>query len=121
MINRKRVQDLVTINDALKAYHAKTGAYPKADGLAGANERGVGWIPGLSPDFIAEIPRDPLHAAGTQYVYVSNGADYKLLAAGASLVGSGNVEVLGIKIDQTRNPTQQSASFGFWTPGFAST
>ena len=119
MINRKRVQDLVTINDAVKAYHAKHGAYPKADGLAGASERGAAWIPGLSPDFIAEIPRDPLHSGATQYVYVSDGANYKLLAQGASLQGSANVEVLGIKIDQTRNPTPQNAAFGFWTPDFA--
>ncbi len=119
LINRKRVQDLVTINDALKAYHAKNGAYPKADGLAGANERGAEWIPGLSPDFLAQIPRDPLHSAGTQYVFASDGANYKLLAQGASLVGSGNVEVLGIKIDQTRNPTPPNAAFGFWTAPFA--
>jgi len=119
MVNRKRVQDLVTINDALKAYHAKNGGYPKADGLAGANERGAAWIPGLSPEFLAAIPRDPVHDAGTQYVYVSDGANYKLLAQGASLVGSGNVEVLGVKIDQTRNPTLQNAAFGFWTTPFA--
>jgi hypothetical protein len=119
LVNRKRVQDLVTINDALTGYYAKHGAYPKADGLAGANERGAAWIPGLSPEFLASIPRDPLHGAGTQYVYVSDGANYKLLAQGASLVGGGNVEVLGIKIDPTRNPTQQNASFGFWTPPFA--
>lgn len=119
LVNRKRVQDLVTINDALTSYYAKHGAYPKADGLAGANERGAAWIPGLSPEFLASIPRDPLHGAGTQYVYVSDGANYKLLAQGASLVGGGNVEVLGIKIDPTRNPTQQNASFGFWTPPFA--
>jgi hypothetical protein len=119
MINRKRVQDLVTINDAVKAYYAKNGAYPKAEGLAGANERGAAWIPGLSPDFLPSLPRDPLHNGATQYVYVSDGANYKLLAQGASLVGSGNVEVLGIKIDQTRNPTQQNASYGFWTPAFA--
>lgn len=113
------MQDLVTINDALTAYYAKNGAYPKAEGLAGASERGAAWIPGLSPDFLASIPRDPLHGSGPQYVYASDGANYKLLAHGASLVGSGNVEVLGIKIDRTRNPTQQNASFGFWTLPFA--
>jgi len=119
VINRKRIQDLVTINDALKAHHAKTGAFPRADGLAGANERGAGWIPGLTPTFLPELPLDPMHGPTTQYVYVSDGANYKLVAQGASLVGSMNVEVLGIKIDPTRNPTQQSASFGFWTPPFA--
>ncbi len=119
MINRKRVQDLVTINDALMAYYAKNGSYPKAEGLAGANERGAAWIPGLSPGFLAQLPLDPLHGAGTQYVYAAEGSNYKLLAQGVSLVGSGNVEVLGIKIDQTRNPTPQNAAFGFWTPAFA--
>lgn len=119
MVNRKRVQDLVTINDALKAYHARNGAYPKAEGLAGANERGADWIPGLAPDFLPEIPRDPMHGPGTQYVYVSDGANYKLLAQGVSLVGSSNVEVLGIRIDYTRKPTAQNAAFGFWTPPFA--
>lgn len=118
-LNRKRIQDLVTINDALKAYRARNNAFPKADGLAGANERGRGWIPGLSPDFLPELPLDPMQGGSTQYVYVSDGANYKLLAQGVSLVGSMNVEVLGIKIDQTRNPTQQNAAFGFWTPQFA--
>ena len=119
LINRKRVQDLVTINDALTAYYAKNGNYPKAEGLAGANERGAAWIPGLSPEFLKQLPRDPLHGAGTQYVYAAEGSNYKLLAQGVSLVGSGNVEVLGIKIDRTRNPTPQNAAFGFWTPAFA--
>lgn len=120
MVNRKRIQDLVTVNDALKAYHAKNGSYPKADGLVGFNERGPAWIPGLTPDFLRELPRDPLQGPTTQYVYVSDGANYKLLAQGASLVGSTNVEVLGVRIDQTRNPTPQNASYGFWTPDFAS-
>lgn len=119
LLNRKRVQDLVTINDALRNYYAKNGAYPKAEGLAGANERGAAWIPGLSPEFLASLPRDPQHNGATQYVYASDGANYKLIAQGASLVGSGNVEVLGIKIDPTRNPTPQNAAFGFWTPPFA--
>ena len=119
VVNRKRVQDLVTINDALKAFQAKHGAFPQAAALAGLNERGANWIPGLAPDFLKEIPRDPQHGSTTQYVYVSDGANYKLLAAGVSLVGSPNVEVLGIKLDPTRNPTAENASFGFWTPGFA--
>ena len=119
VVNRKRVQDLVTINDALKAYNAKNGSFPQAAALAGMNERGANWIPGLAPDFLKEVPRDPMHDAATQYVYVSDGANYKLLATGVSLVGSPNVEVLGIKVDPTRNPTAENASFGFWTPGFS--
>ena len=31
----------------------------------------------------------------------------------------GSQGYMGIKIDPTRNPTAESASFGFWTPGFS--
>ena len=122
LLNRKRVSDLVSINDALKAYYTRNGAYPKATGLSGFRERGADWIPGLSPDFLAELPRDPAlsnDAAGAQYVYVSDGTDYKLLAQSVSLVGGTHVEVLGVRIDPTRQPTAENASFGFWSPGFA--
>lgn len=123
LLNRKRVTDLVSINDALKAYHANHGAYPKAEGLLGAVERGATWIPGLTPEFIPQLPQDPSTAngqSGPQYVYASDGKNYKLLAQGVSLIGGTNVEVLGVRIDPTRRPTAENASFGFWTPDFAS-
>jgi len=121
--NRTRVRELVTINDALKAFHAQHGAYPVAEGLLGRNERGENWIPGLSPDFIPRLPQDPATVSGQpapQYVYASDGKNYKLLAQGVSLVGGTNVEVLGVRIDPTRRPTAENAAFGFWTPDFAS-
>lgn len=122
LVNRKRVQDLVTINDALKSYHKAHGAYPAAAGLGGILDRGAAWIPGLT-DILPELPRDPamsMDRAGPQYVYASDGKDYKLIAQNVSLVGSTNPAVLGIRIDPTRNPTQENAAFGFWTEGFAS-
>jgi hypothetical protein len=123
LLNRKRVSDLVTINDALKAFHAKHGAYPKAGGLDGFPERGAAWIPELEPDFLKALPRDPAMSndkAGPQYVYASDGSGYKLLAQGVSLIGGTNVEVLGVRIDPTRQPTAENAAFGFWTENFAS-
>lgn len=120
LFNRRRVSDLVTINDALKAYFKKHNAYPVAAGLGGLAERGAAWIPGLAPEFVPELPRDPaMEAGGPQYVYASDGKDYKLLAHNVSLVGSTSVEVLGVRIDHTRKPTMENASFGYWTPGFA--
>lgn len=121
--NRKRVGDLVTLNDALKSYHKKRGSYPVAAGLSGLPDRGAAWIPGLAPEFVPELPRDPalsMDKDGPQYVYVSDGTDYKLLARNVSLVGGTNVEVLGVKIDPIHSKTAESASFGFWTAGFAS-
>lgn len=123
LVNRKRVQDLVTINDALKAHHKAHGAYPVASGLGGILDRGAAWIPGLASEALPELPRDPamsMDRAGPQYVYASDGNDYKLIAQNVSLVGSTNPAVLGIRIDPTRNPTQENAAFGFWTAGFAS-
>jgi len=122
-LNRKRVSDLVSINDALKSFHAKNGSYPKAEGLSGFPERGAAWIPGIAPDFLPELPRDPSQSTdktGPQYVYVSDGKDYKLLAQSVSLIGGTNVEVLGVRIDPTRQPTAENAAFGFWSAGFAS-
>lgn len=122
LVNRRRVQDLVTINDALKSYHKAHGAYPVAPGLGGILDRGAVWIPGLT-DILPELPRDPamsMDRGGPQYVYASDGKDYKLIAQNVSLVGGTNPAVLGIRIDPTRNPTQENAAFGFWTEGFAS-
>jgi hypothetical protein len=122
LTNRKRVSDLVSINDALKTYHAKHGKYPVAEKLGGYLDRGKNWIPGLSPEFIAELPRDPAVSddkAGPQYLYASNGSDYKLVAQGVSLVGGTNVEVLGVKFDPSKNNTMEKAAFGFWTEKFA--
>lgn len=123
LTNRKRVSDLVGINDAIKAYYARHGRYPMAKGLEGVLERGKQWIPGLSPDFIADLPRDPAQSNdrnGPQYLYASNGTDYKIIAKGVSLVGGTNVEVLGVRFDPARQNTAENAAFGFWTHGFES-
>lgn len=120
-LNRRRVGELVTINDALKAYHACHGAYPVAQSLAGRPDRGEGWIPGLAPDFLPELPRDPAMSVspdGPQYVYASDGRDYKLLARNISLVGGTPVEVLGVKIDPAHTTSPERAAFGFWTQGY---
>jgi len=122
LLTRKRLSDLVRINDALKAFHANTGAYPLAtDGLKGVIDRGNNWIPGLAPDYLPELPRDPGDAPdnnGPQFFYVSDGVGYKLIAHGVSPDGS-NVEVLGVKIDPGRSNERGFWAYGFWTEAFA--
>ncbi len=123
LTNRKRVSDLVAINDAIKSYHGKHGRYPMAKGMEGFLERGKQWIPGLAPEFIQDLPRDPAQSNdrnGPQYLYSSNGTDYKIIAKGVSLVGGTNVEVLGVRFDPARQNTAENAAFGFWTQGFES-
>ena len=123
LTNRKRVSDLVAINDAIKAYYSKHGRYPMAKGMEGFLERGKAWVPGLAPEFIPDLPRDPAQSNdrnGPQYHYSSNGTDYKIIARGVSLVGGTNVEVLGVRFDPARQNTAENAAFGFWTQGFES-
>lgn len=121
-ITRKRIADLVTLNDAIKAFHVKAGLYPTAsDGLKSEIDRGPDWVPGLVPDFLSGLPRDPggaLDNNGPQYFYVSDGTGYKLIAHGVGPDGS-NVEVLGVKIDPARSNDSGFWAYGFWTEGYA--
>jgi hypothetical protein len=119
----RRVRDLVAIHAALEAYHQKNGQYPAApDGLKSIVDRGPEWIPGLVPDFMAELPRDPLvfpNNDGPQYLYASDTEGYKLIAVSGSGGRCGpEVEKQGIKIDPARNKEVGCWGFGFWTPDY---
>lgn len=119
----RRVTDLIAIHAALEAFHAKNGQYPAArDGLKSVVDRGADWIPGLAPEFIAELPRDPLvHPTneGPQYLYVSNTKGYKLIAVtGNSGRCSPEMEKDGIRIDPARTNEVGCWGFGFWTDDY---
>jgi prepilin-type N-terminal cleavage/methylation domain-containing protein len=98
----KRKADLKILQKNLEVYFDKYGAYPSTGGgwwgscssygshpLTGA----TGYIPNLSPEFLAKLPDDPalktssvtqgICGATNQqacYLYNSNGTNYKLLA-----------------------------------------
>lgn len=94
----KRRADLHDIRNALESYYVRNNAYPSTGGVGWySSEPGdlVGnnsgnWIPGLAPNFIKTLPRDPL--GGTTpitictnwkpaYLYRSDdGTSYALLA-----------------------------------------
>ncbi len=123
--NAKRKGDLKELQKTLEAYKARHGHYPPTD-TTGAHVSGhkwhtncnyihtlvvpnrpnkdegtnLGWIPGLAPEFIPNLPTDPRSgrpnpersggsttqygacaiAANNCYKYMSNGSDYKLVA-----------------------------------------
>jgi hypothetical protein len=124
-ITQQRINDLKSVREALAAYAtAHSGEYPKADEWNGfksfwGESLGAAWIPELVPDYIASLPRDPAisevpdHA---QYLYKSNGKDYKLIAMYSGDCGPG-VERDGIRIDPQRNkPTENNCwAYGYWT------
>ncbi len=87
----KRKADLETLKSALVIYKADNGVYPSTGGAwwgvsvnggsrttSGANA----YIPGLTPNYIGELPTDPLgNTSGwSGYLYRSNGQQFKILS-----------------------------------------
>ncbi len=118
----QRVADLVQINALIQQYHATNGSYPVSNGMQGyatnwGGSLGLRWIPELAQD----LPRDPnLGEAGTdpQYLYSSDGMDYKLIAH-ATGDCSPSIEGGGIRIDPSRQDGNGCWAYGFWSEGGA--
>ena len=79
----KRAADLKNLTTALEMYYDKYNAYPVAafytSKLGCFGPASDNWIPGLAPEFVPALPTDPKLACPTEYLYVSNGTDYKLI------------------------------------------
>jgi prepilin-type N-terminal cleavage/methylation domain-containing protein len=99
----KRKTDLKQLATAVELYFAKNDSYPSTSnawwstcngwvglkGVSGAN----GWIPNLAPEFMGQLPLDPVRGTNIGimtgpsgaadvaqycYIYRSNGTDYKI-------------------------------------------
>lgn len=100
-----RRQSLVQVRNALELYYSKYGEYPKTPMFPGwpaytwfASESGspgyaTPYIPGLAPEFISVLPRDPLGGEADHslsecvqssqkrtFIYKSDGTKYKLVS-----------------------------------------
>lgn len=118
-----RIQDLKEINKALAKYYKDNNAYPVSNTWAGwkcaFGESKEDWIPGLVPKYISKLPRDPRKDATgyQQYIYYSNGKDYKLIShapENCNKIKSEYVELIDPRRDDPRN---QCTAFGFWSEG----
>ena len=90
----RRASDLKTMQTALASFQRVNGAYPDTTGNWQGDATGVGsshgydatgYCPGLVPDFIPALPKDPspdLPDAANGYQYRSDGVDYKFVALG---------------------------------------
>ena len=126
-INKKltRVSDLGRIVYALEKYKIKYKQYPISSnhgrGLDGLfSDYGLSkedWIDGLAPEFIPSLPRDPRMLADgkTQYLYISNGAHYKLIAHLPD-----DCESIYKIYPKLVDPKRQCWAYGYWTPKAAS-
>lgn len=118
----QRIQDLAAIEAALTAYHDANGVYPGSTGFQGYASNwgaslGADWIPGLQA---TPLPRDPSMSEEppSQYLYFSNGTDYKLIAHLTDDCGPA-VEAQGVRIDPARKDATHCWAYGFWTEGGA--
>ena len=87
----RRAADLKSVQAALEAYKRVNGLYPDTGGqwqgdpanFGGMGYDAGGYIPGLVPDFLPALPKDPDPAnpgADSGYIYNSDGSDYKFVA-----------------------------------------
>ncbi|PJA39288.1 hypothetical protein CO179_05630 [candidate division WWE3 bacterium CG_4_9_14_3_um_filter_39_7] len=123
----KRLSDLKEINDALKRFYIVHGLYPVSGGGTGPwdglytnwGDSTPDWIPGLVPDYLEFLPRDPRnHTDPTQqYIYRSNdGSSYKLL----SHVPEDCTGVVA-KHPELNDPVRVCWAYGYSTPDVLAT
>lgn len=117
----QRISNIGEIKKALDLYHFDYGVYPISVGTTWMGNMsdwgsyatiGVnGYIPGLAPSYIAELPVDPKQTSSYGYLYKSDGVDYFFIAYGT---------VEGSVPDSFKRPSApDSKDFAIYTEGFA--
>lgn len=83
----QRLSSAKEVEKALEVYYSNTGSYPNTSGswssLCSTWGGDTNWIPGLTPTYLARLPRDPDTNGSNAccYMYRSNGTDFKLTIA----------------------------------------
>ncbi len=120
----RNFSDLQEIRSALESYRAAHGAYPVSRGWsAGFNPNGYlgpdaysgpDWVPGLVPDYLTQLPQDPRNRIDqrTQYLYCSDGKDYKLISNGAY-----DCYQISKRFPERIDPVRYCIAYGYWTDG----
>lgn len=118
------INDLLMIVYALERYKRDHWSYPKSshggtkwDGIFSIyGESREDWVPEIVPKYINQLPRDPrMLADGTkQYIYVSNGISYKLIAHNVDNCAHIK-KIYPILVD----PKRDCFAYGFWTKNAA--
>lgn len=102
--NTKRVQDLVAISHALELYKSLHGHYPNTPviGTFQRVDNAIGVSPpasatnALVPQFMAQMPCDPVSGFCYQYISNATGTEYKI-TTDAGLPASGRINVANLR------------------------
>ena len=115
----QRLDDLGQLNAALARYYEVNGAYPKSDQWDGIysswGRSAPDWIRGLAPTYIPKLIQDPTNTDSPtlQYLYSSNGVDYKLIAHGDIK----SCQLAAASAPQRVDPARNCWAFGYWSAG----
>ena len=121
-----RISNIKQVQKALDLYYSDNGAYPVssvssvpnvwagngADYGSLPNTGSGGYIPGLAPTYIKELPIDPNQTAANGYIYKSDGKDYFFMAHGTAET------TVPTAFLRSSDPT--SKDIAVYTPGLAS-
>ena len=111
-------EDLNLIRSALERYFEDHGAYPVSENYDGLHTKWgqsrEDWIQGLIPCYLTELPRDPRLNSDpdTQYLYKSDGKDYKLLSHLPP-----DFNLISKFYPALIDPKRPEHAFGYWTKG----
>ncbi len=115
-----RLSDLVEITKALELYHKDHLRYPISKDSKWSSAKTVDptqereWIEGLVPKYLPYVPTDPEASSRLfrQYIYKSNGTDYKILVNETD-----EVHMVKYHFPDLVDPKRENDSFGFWSSG----
>ncbi len=119
--------ELLTINKAIQMYYAENGVYPDNSntwrGYRGYGAYAQNFVPGLAPNYISSVPGPSPLSASSDYLYRSNGVDYKLIAHSSNSVTDGFRALCPIAVQQNpsmADSTRNCWAWGYWSSGGAS-
>lgn len=113
-----RLRDLVQMREALEAYRRDHQSYPLAPFVSAWSDgkHNPAWIPGLVPRYLPRLPEDPRgsHESAQQYLYTSDGKDYKIIAHGPE-----DFSLVVARSPALADPRRPTWAYGYWTEGAA--
>lgn len=108
----RRFADFSILADALESYRKDHGVFPVSNGSSSQKSN---WIPELVPKYLTSVPRDPRNLSSVQnkqYLYISNGRDYKLVAHAPEDFG-----FVSKAFPDRVDPRRMGYAYGVWTQG----
>lgn len=110
--------DLSEVNKLIHLYYVNNGEYPTTTSTWSGLSQTSDYIPGIVPEFTAQIPQMPTSSVSeNSFIYKSNGDDYKLICYSGSDGLPATERVNNPLADPQRNVASNGGAWGYWTSG----